>query len=41
MGFFSKIFGNKPETFDNVKVDREVIDSMIYYSKEAYPSFTW
>ena len=37
MGFFSKIFGNKPETFDNVKVDREVIDSMIYYSKEAYP----
>lgn len=37
MGIFSKIFGNEPQNFDDVKVDREVIDSVIYYSKEAYP----
>lgn len=37
MGFLSKIFGNDDEEFEEVRVDREVLDSVIYYSKKAYP----
>ncbi|MGX8694324.1 MAG: Mov34/MPN/PAD-1 family protein [Methanobrevibacter sp.] len=37
MGFFSKIFNNDEE-FSEVRVDREVLDSVIYYSKKAYPN---
>lgn len=36
MGFFSKIFSNDEE-FSEVRVDREVLDSVIYYAKKAYP----
>ncbi|MBQ6512292.1 Mov34/MPN/PAD-1 family protein [Methanobrevibacter sp.] len=38
MGFFSKIFSNDDEEFKEVRVDREVLDSVIYYSKKAYPN---
>ncbi len=37
MGFLSKIFGNDEQEFNEVKIDREVLDSVIYYSQEAYP----
>lgn len=37
MGFFSKIFESKDKEFNEVKIDQNVIDSVIYYSKEAYP----
>lgn len=36
MGFLSKIFNNDEE-FSEVRVDREVLDSVIYYAKKAYP----
>lgn len=36
MSFLSKFFGNDDE-FNEVRVDREVLDSVIYYSKKAYP----
>ena len=36
MGFLSKIFSNDEE-FSEVRVDREVLDSVIYYAKKAYP----
>lgn len=36
MGFLSKIFNNDEE-FSEVRVDREVMDSVIYYAKKAYP----
>ena len=38
MSFISKIFGNGDEEFSEVKIDREVLDSVIYYSKKAYPN---
>ena len=37
MSFFSKILGNKDEEFREVRVDREVLESVIYYSKKSYP----
>ena len=38
MSFISKILGNNDEEFNEVKVDREVLESVIYYSKKAYPN---
>lgn len=38
MSFFSKIFGNEKHEFKEVRIDQEVIDSVIYYSNEAYPN---
>ena len=38
MSFISKIFGKDEEEFNEVRVDREVLDSVIYYSKKAYPN---
>ena len=36
MGFLSKIFSSDEE-FSEVRVDREVLDSVIFYAKKAYP----
>lgn len=38
MSFISRILGNKDEEFREVRVDREVLESVIYYSKKAYPN---
>ena len=38
MSFISKLFGNNDEEFNEVRVDREVLESVIYYSKQAYPN---
>ena len=38
MGFFSKIFSNDDDEFNEVKVDRHVLESVIYYSKKSYPN---
>lgn len=38
MSFISKLFGNNDDEFSEVKVDREVLNSVIYYSKQAYPN---
>ena len=38
MSFISKLFGNKDEEFGEVRVDRQVLESVIYYSKKAYPN---
>ena len=38
MSFISKILGNKDDEFNEVRVDREVLESIIYYSKKAYPN---
>lgn len=38
MSFISKILGNDEEEFNEVRVDSEVLDSVIYYSKKAYPN---
>ena len=38
MSFISKIFRNDDEEFHEVRVDREVLESVIYYSKKAYPN---
>ncbi len=38
MSFISKLFGNNDEEFSEVRVDREVLESVIYYSKKAYPN---
>lgn len=38
MSFISKIFGSKDNSFDIVKIDREVLESVIYYSNEAFPN---
>lgn len=38
MGFISKLLGNDDEEFREVRVDREVLESVIYYSKKAYPN---
>ena len=37
MSFISKILGNNDEEFHEVRIDREVLESVLYYSKEAYP----
>ena len=38
MSFISKILGNNDEEFSEVRIDREVLESVIYYSKKAYPN---
>ena len=38
MSFISKLLGNNDEEFREVRVDREVLESVIYYSKKAYPN---
>lgn len=38
MSFISRILGKNDEEFNEVRVDREVLDSVIYYSKQAYPN---
>ena len=38
MSFISKIFDNDDEEFNEVRVDREVLESVIYYSKKSYPN---
>ena len=38
MSFISKILGNDDEEFREVRVDREVLESVIYYAKQAYPN---
>ena len=38
MSFISKLFSNNDEEFNEVRVDREVLESVIYYSKQAYPN---
>ena len=38
MSFISKIFDNDDEEFNEVCVDREVLKSVIYYSKKSYPN---
>ena len=38
MSFISKLFPNNEDEFEEVRVDREVLDSVIYYAKQAYPN---
>lgn len=38
MSFISRLFSNKDEEFREVRVDREVLESVIHYSKKAYPN---
>ena len=38
MSFISKLFKNNDEEFNEVRVDREVLESVIFYSKQAYPN---
>lgn len=38
MSFISKLFSNNDEEFNEVRVDRDVLESVIFYSKEAYPN---
>ncbi|MGN0177424.1 MAG: Mov34/MPN/PAD-1 family protein [Methanobrevibacter sp.] len=38
MSFISRLFGNNDDEFQEVRVDKEVLDSVIYYSKQAYPN---
>lgn len=38
MSFISKLFSNNDNEFKEVRVDREVLESVIYYSKKAYPN---
>lgn len=38
MNFISKIFDNNNDEFNKVLVDQEVLESVIYYSKKAYPN---
>ena len=38
MSFISKLFGNNDDEFSEVRVDSEVLNSVIYYSKQAYPN---
>lgn len=38
MSLISKIFGNNDEEFREVRVDREVLESVLYYSKKSYPN---
>ena len=38
MGFFSKLFSNDNDTFDEVRVDREVMDSFFFYANKSFPN---
>ncbi len=38
MSFFSKIFSSDENKFEEVRVDREVLESVIYYSTQAFPN---
>ena len=38
MSFLSKLFNTDSDEFDEVRVDRDVLDSVIYYAKKAYPN---
>lgn len=38
MGFFSKLFDSNKKEFKEVRIDQEVINSVIYYSNEALPN---
>ncbi len=38
MSFISKIFHNKEKKFNKIKVDQEVLNSVIYYANQAYPN---
>lgn len=38
MSFISKLFKKDDDEFNEVRVDREVLESVIYYSKQAYPN---
>ena len=38
MSFISKLFPNGDEEFKEVRVDIEVLESVIYYAKQAYPN---
>jgi proteasome lid subunit RPN8/RPN11 len=38
MSFISRIFGKNDEEFREVRIDREVLESVIYYAKKAYPN---
>lgn len=38
MGFLSKLFNTDSDEFREVRVDREVLESVIYYAKKAYPN---
>lgn len=38
MSFISKLLGNDDEEFHEVRVDREVLESVIYYAKKSYPN---
>ena len=38
MSFISKLFPNNDEKFEEVRVDREVLDSVIYYAKQSFPN---
>lgn len=38
MSFVSKLFGKNDEEFNEVRIDREVLESVIYYSKQSYPN---
>lgn len=38
MSFISKLFSNNDEEFTEVRVDKEILESVIYYSKQAYPN---
>ena len=37
MSFITKLFKNDEDEFEEVRVDREVLESVIYYAKQAYP----
>jgi hypothetical protein len=41
MSFISRLLGNNDEEFTEVRVDREVLESVIYYSKKSYPNEFW
>ena len=38
MSFIRKLFQNDEDEFEEVRVDREVLESVIYYAKQAYPN---
>ncbi|MBQ2831659.1 Mov34/MPN/PAD-1 family protein [Methanobrevibacter sp.] len=38
MSFISKLFPNNDDEFKEVRIDREVLDSVIYYAKQAFPN---
>ena len=35
---FQKLFNTDSDEFKEVRVDREVLESVIYYAKKAYPN---